>query len=436
MAFRRMLVIQVAGLGYDFIVRHGATSVGRMTFKPLTPVFPAVTCTAQASFRTASWPQHHGMIANGLYLNNLRRPLFWEQSSALVEGPRLWEHWREKGRTVGMIAWQQSLGESIDLILSPAPIHKHGGGMVDAWYAQPENLYDRVCDQIGKKFHLHHYWGPLASVKSADWIARATTAVMADPGYAPDLLLTYLPTLDYDLQRYGPHDPHARKALSVLMQEMTLLLDGATRCGYEVVIFGDYAIASCDGHVCYPNRLLREQKLLAVRSVRGQLYPDFHTSKAFAVVDHEVAHLYLHPSVNRADLSKLLASYPGIGEVIEGADLQKIALAHQRTGDIVIVAKPGAWFAYPWWIKRAEAPDYDAHVDIHNKPGYDPAELFLGWPPMTVSRDFSRIRGTHGAVGEGREAAWAATCELEMASERPHLIDLASAVKRWLDSHS
>ena len=54
----------------------------------------------------------------------------------------------------------------------------------------------------------------------------------------------------------------------------------------------------------------------------------------------------------------------------------------------LLPAKRGAWCEYKWWTDDREAPDFASHVDIHNKPGFDPKELFF----------FNRgtVRGTHG----------------------------------------
>ncbi len=173
---KKLLVVDVAALGWNLVTQKPPAG---FTFQKASPVFPAVTCVAQASFRTAALPAQHGLVSNGLYVPELKKVLFWEQSAALVEGPRIWDRLRARGGRVGMLFWQQSLGESVDLVLSPRPIHKHEGGMIQDCLCQPAPLYDRLCREIGKPFNLMHYWGPLASRKSSDWIVSATCAVMA-----------------------------------------------------------------------------------------------------------------------------------------------------------------------------------------------------------------------------------------------------------------
>ncbi|MCK5849929.1 MAG: alkaline phosphatase family protein [Kiritimatiellae bacterium] len=428
---KKLVIIQAAALGYSLLQKHNLTKWTGLTFRPMETVFPAVTCTAQASFKTASAPAEHGMIGNGLFLRDIMRPLFWEQSSKLVSGTRIWDKFRENGGTVGMFFWQQSLGESVDAVLSPAPVHKHHGGIVQSCYSQPADLYDKVCASIGRPFNLMHYWGPIASVKSSDWIASATSTILLDKKIAPDLCLTYLPALDYDLQRYGPDSPRAGKAVRALFRELNKIITVATSSGYEVVIFGDYAISEVKGGAILPNRALLDANLFVCRDVEGALYPDFNTSKAFAMVDHEIAHVYINDPKAMELTANLLRELPGIEKVLDKQEQKALGIAHNRSGDLMLIAENGHWFAYPWWKDNSTAPDYAKHVDIHNKPGYDPCELFFGWPPMTISRNLNRIKGSHGKIGGTRQACWASTCQLD--TEPTTLLELASSIRNWLE---
>ncbi len=425
---KKLLIVQVAALGYDLLRHQHGQSWEGLELKAAHSLFPALTCPVQASFRTATPPAVHGMVANGIFDRRLMKPLFWEQSARLVQGPRIWHDFRAAGKIVAMLFWQQSLGEDVDILLSPAPIHKHHGGMIQDCYAKPDGLYGTLCKQIGRPFNLMRYWGPLASSKASDWIVQATAMVLKDPTLAPDLCMTYLPTLDYDLQRYGPESPQAKRAVTQVLDQLSLLKHRADHLDYDLLVFGDYAIAPCTQGALYPNRLLQEAGLLATRTIRNMKYPDFYTSKAFVLVDHEIAHVYV-----QADLAKVRAAFedmPGIDQVLQGDTMGQEGLNHGRAGDLVLVAKPEYWFAYPWWTERREAPDYAGHVDIHNKPGYDPCELFWGWPPGTVSQNPDRLRGSHGRTGKDRQIAWCSTC---IQDEHASLLDLAQTVQQLLE---
>lgn len=431
MSDKKLLVIDVAALGYDFLALNRMPSWQGLVFRPMQTVFPAVTCTAQASFRTGLPPSGHGMVSNGVFERDINRPLFWEQSSRLVEGARIWETWRARGKRVGLLFWQQSLGEQADVILSPAPIHTHGGGMIQDCYGEPTGLYRRLSDAVGRRFKLRHYWGPMASTKAGDWIASATAALLADGGGAPELCCVYLPTLDYDLQRYGPGDARSARALERAFEQLGRMLAAARANGYEAVIFGDYAIAPVTREPASPNRALMEAGLLAVRSVKGRLYPDFHRSRAFAMVDHEIAHVYIGRAEDVEATRKALAKLAGVEEILGRGQQEARGIANARSGELALVAAEGTFFAYPWWRKPSEAPDYATHVDIHNKPGYDPCELFFGRFPWQTGQDAGRIKGSHGRTGAGREVAWAATFEMGRPTT---LIELAAGVRGYLET--
>ena len=421
---KKLLVVDLAALGWN-LVSH------LPEFRPAQAVFPAITCTAQASFRTAAQPQQHGLVANGLFFKDLTKVLFWEQSATLVEGARIWDGFRARGGTVGLMFWQQSMGENVDLIVTPAPIHKHSGGMIQSCYTQPANLEQQLNEAIGRPFNLMNYWGPLANHKSSDWIVDAIVTVMGTPEFAPDLLLTYIPHLDYDLQRHGPGSDEAKKSLDVVLGYLTRLKAACADFGYDWIFVGDYAIEPVTRGAIFPNRALRDAGLFHVRDIRDMAYTDFFTSRAFAVVDHQTANVYCRDAASTAAAREALGGLAGVADVLDREQQKARGLAHPRSGDLVIVAENGAWFAYPWF-ERKEAPDYASHVDIHNKPGYDPCELFFGWPPGSVSFDTRKIRGSHGNTGPGFEIAWTSSLALDGPIES--FLDLARATQAWMEA--
>ena len=411
----KILLVDVAALGWQLIQR--APPPPSLVFQGLETVFPAVTCPVQAALRTGLPPVDCGLESNGIFQHALRKVSFWEQSAQLVHGERIWRDFRARGKKIGLLFWQQSLGEEADLILSPKPIHKRHGGMIQDCYSQSNDLYVRLCAELGRPFNLMSYWGPLASHRSTDWIVEATCAVMSTCDLAPDFLLTYLPHLDYDLQRFGPRHRKSFQALEKTYAWLSKLWKTAATTGYDIIILGDYAIEAVTGAPIYPNCALRRAGLFQVHAVSGRAYPDFFTSSAFAMCDHQIAHVFVLDAARRAEVRRTLEQLDGVGEI------------HERGNDLLIAAHSGRWFAYPWWEDKREAPDFAGHVDIHNKPGYDPGELFWGWPPGSISRDATRVRGTHGLIGAGREVAWTSSLPL---SKPTTLLDLAQQLKQHL----
>lgn len=366
----KRITVSVAALGYGLLERNGLTRMAGLDFAPAQSVFPAVTCVAQASLRTGLDASGHGMASNGVWVDALRKPLFWEQNAALVKGRRIWADRRAAGGTVGLFFFQQSLGEDADVIVSPAPIHKHGGGMVMSCYAKPAVLSGVLAKRLGT-FPLWRYWGPLASPKVGraciDWFEAATEIRDVDEAYL------YLPTLDYAAQKCGPDAPKSLAALQEFRHQLERVAAIAARRGAALSVVGEYEITPVTAEPVAPNVALRRAGLFRTRTVAGRAYPDLYQSAAFAMCDHEFCVLFGEKA--RAAEELLLAT----GDYVR---------APECGGQVVLLAKEGGWCDYRWWTDRREAPDYASHVDIHNKPGYDPKELFF----------FNRgtIRGTHG----------------------------------------
>lgn len=422
---KKLAVLQVAALGWEFCSRQVA-SRKLPTFKKARSIFPAVTCTTMASVRTARRPGEHGMIANGLFFRDLRKVLFWEQAASLVTGPRVWdEAARLGGARVAMMFWQQSLGEKLELVLSPRPIHRHDGGLIQDCLSRPESLYADICEAQKKQFKLMHYWGPLASGrKSSDWIVGAYEHVMGRE--RPDLLLGYLPHLDYDLQRYGPHDRRSKRAAKTLRHALQRFIAACEKNNYDYVMYGDYEIHQVQRGAIFPNRRLMDAGLFRTRTVEGMLYPDFFHYEAFAMVDHEIAHVYVADPAKIDFVRKTFVGLPGVEKVWSRDEAAAVGLNHPNSGELILLAEPGAWFAYPWWTEKSEAPDYASHIDIHNKPGFDPCELFFGWPFPSVSQDTRKVRGTHGRMCD---VAWATS--VPDLTQLHSLIDLGAWLSTW-----
>lgn len=420
----KLAVLQVAALGWDFFSKCVSTT--RLpVFKKTRSIFPAVTCPVQATVRTGLLPSQHGMVANGRFFRDLRKVLFWEQASPLVEGRRVWEALRhEQDKSVAMMFWQQSLGEDVDFVLSPRPIHKHEGGMIQDCHSLPESLYAEVCQGTGKTFNLMHYWGPLASAKSSRWIVGALDHVMQHK--QPDLMFGYLPHLDYDLQRFGPNHKKAVRAAAALVEMLEDFIRSCEQNGYDYIIYGDYEIGEVSHGAVFPNRRLNDAGLFKTRTVQGMQYPDFFHYEAFAMVDHEVAHVYVSDPGKIEFVRQSFTGLRGVSRVWLREEADEIGLNHPNSGELILLAEPGAWFAYPWWNEKSEAPDYATHIDIHNKPGYDPCELFFGWPPMSVTTNTSKVKGTHG---RSCDVAWATSLPDEHAPE--NLAELGELIGAW-----
>src|SRR5207249_1382875 len=111
--------------------------------------------------------------------------------------------------------------------------------------------------------------------------------------HQPDVTLVYLPHLDYDPQRFGPQGCDMPKLVRELDDACEPLLDVAKSTGARVWVVSEYGHCQVSRTV-YPNRALREAGLLSVRLGPFGEQLDTFTSRAFAVCDHQLAHVYVH----------------------------------------------------------------------------------------------------------------------------------------------
>jgi hypothetical protein len=147
---------------------------------------------------------------------------------------------------------------------------------------------------------------------------------------------------------------------------------------------------------------------------------DCGASRAFAVADHQIAHVYVRRAEDVSAVAELLRRTAGIEQVLDRAGQREVGLDHERSGELVAVAAPRAWFTYYFWLDDALAPDYARTIDIHRKPGYDPVELFvdprLAFPKLRIAArlaqkllgfryymdviglDASIVKGSHGRL--------------------------------------
>ena len=339
----------------------------------LDTVLPAVTCTAQSTYLTGLPPSEHGIVANGWWFRDLGDILLWRQHSGLVEGERVWETIRRHrpGYRVANVCWWYAMGADVDTTVTPRPeYHADGRKEPDCW-TWPPSLHDELVAELGP-FPLFTFWGPGANIESSRWIIGATRKVMPDH----DLTLAYIPHLDYDLQRFGPSGPEAVRAAQEVDAALAPLLDDAEAMGATVVVLSEYGITDVDTPVDV-NRALRRAGLLHVhRNSTGEIL-DTWTSRAFAVADHQLAHVYVRNPEDVPAVRDLLAALPGVEQVLDEEGKRANGLDHPRSGELVLVAEPGAWFTYYYWLEDRNAPDFARLVEIHKKPGYDPVELFM-----------------------------------------------------------
>ena len=375
------LVILVVGLTPKLVGQFTpniAALAARGALRPLETVTPAVTCTVQATLATGLPPSGHGAVANGWYFRDLKEVLLWRQPNSLLQGEKIWDAGkaRDPGFTCAKLFWWYNMYSTADYSATPRPMYPADGRKIPDHYAHPPELHDELDAKLGR-FPLFTFWGPTASIRSSAWITDATLHVMETR--RPTLTLTYLPHLDYDLQKFGPDldHPEVRQSLRDIDALVGKLVAAADAEGRRVLVVSEYGITPVRDAI-HINRALREAGLIAVRpEEHGREILDAGASAAFAMSDHQLAHVYVNDRARRAEVKALIEGLDGVEAVWDEEGKRANGLDHPRSGELVAISRPDRWFSYYYWLDEAKAPDFAPTVDIHRKPGYDPVELFL-----------------------------------------------------------
>ena len=341
-------------------------------------------------------PSEHGIVGNGWYFRGTSEIRFWQQSNSLIQHNGL----VYDGVETAKLFWWFNQHAPVHWSLTPKPYYGCDGSKVF-------DVLDKTeCNLTGHlgPFPFFSFWGPNAGLPASDWIAKATALVLQKN--APELTLTYLPHLDYDFQRYTAPDP---KRVEEVDRCAAIVIDAAQSIGATPIVVSEYGLVPVHKSVSI-NRALRQAGWLAVRNGPfGEiLLPG--DSKAFAVVDHQIAHLYVRNPSMLEEVRSLVQSLDGVAAVVHPSQLE---LDHPRSGEWIVLADEDAWFNYYYWLDDALAPDFARTVDIHRKPGYDPVELFMTSKIRAMARlaqkklglrykmdviplDASLVRGSHG----------------------------------------
>jgi predicted AlkP superfamily pyrophosphatase or phosphodiesterase len=422
----KTLVLDVVGLTPELLGKHTphlSKLAAEGVLRSLETITPAVTCSAQATLTTGTLPREHGIVGNGWYFRDLAEVWLWRQSNRLVAGEKIWDaaKRRDPSFTCAKLFWWYNMYSSADFAVTPRPMYLADGRKLPDIYAEPPELRDELQARLGQ-FPLFNFWGPNANISSTRWIADCARHVYDTR--KPTLTLVYLPHLDYCLQKLGPDDPEIAGHLRDVDAVAGELIEHVRRDGTRVLVCSEYGITKVRGPV-HINRALREAGLLRVRQERGLELLDAGASEAFAVSDHQIAHVYVRRKERVPEVRALLAGLDGVEHVLDEEGKRAYGLDHERSGELCALSAADRWFTYYYWLDDARAPDFARTVEIHRKPGYDPVELFLDpalqLPKVRVAAkllkkalgfrmlmdvialDASLVRGSHGRLTDRPE---------------------------------
>jgi predicted AlkP superfamily pyrophosphatase or phosphodiesterase len=412
----KTVVIDIVGLSSSLIGEHTPFLKKYCDSKKLQtiqPMLPAVTTSVQSTYVTGKWPSEHGIVGNGWYDRMDCEIKFWKQSNKLVLGEKIWDRAKQQDPsfTASKMFWWYNMYSTADFSVTPRPNYLADGRKTPDCYSHPADLRDYLQKELGQ-FPLFQFWGPGASIVSTKWIADAS--MLTDDKYDPTLTLIYLPHLDYCLQKSGQDFSKISKDLNEIDAVVEGLVNFYNKKGARIILLSEYGITNVHQPV-HLNRVLRQHDLLEIRVERGLELLDAGASKAFAVADHQVAHIYINDSSVTNKVRNIIEQVPGVELVLDKEAQKNYHIDHERAGDLVVMADEKSWFTYYFWMDDTLAPDYARSVDIHKKPGYDPVEMFmtskaraaykllrkkagLRYVMDVIPLDATLIKGSHGRL--------------------------------------
>ena len=416
-------MLNVVGLTRGLIGEHTPfikSFLERGASATITPQLPAVTCSVQATYLTGKTPSEHGIVGNGWYFKEEHEVKFWRQSNSLIQSEKIWDKLKKQDSNFSCanMFWWYNMYSNADYSVTPRPNYLADGRKIPDVYSYPAELRDYLQKELGT-FPLFHFWGPKTSIKSSQWIADAS--LKTDVLHDPTLTLVYLPHLDYNMQRYGTDLTKISKDLREIDEVVKQLVEYYEAKSAHIILLSEYGITNVTNPI-HLNRKLRQEGYLGIRVERGLELLDAGASKAFAVSDHQLAHVYVKNNEDIDKVKAILKSLKGVEQVLSGGEIKELQLDHERCGDLVVIADKDSWFTYYFWLDDKKAPDYARMVDIHKKPGYDPVEMLtdpkdkflmpkviwkllkkkLGFRTVMdiIPLDATLVKGSHGRMPE------------------------------------
>jgi predicted AlkP superfamily pyrophosphatase or phosphodiesterase len=412
----KTVVIDIVGLSSSLIGEHTPflkKYCGSKKLQTIQPMLPAVTTSVQSTYVTGKWAGEHGIVGNGWYDRMDCEIKFWKQSNKLVLGEKIWDRAKRQDPsfTSSKMFWWYNMYSTADFSVTPRPNYLADGRKTPDCYSHPAGLRDYLQKELGQ-FPLFQFWGPGANIVSTKWIADAS--MLTDDKYNPTLTLIYLPHLDYCLQKFGQDFSKISKDLNEIDAVVEGLVHFYNKKGARIILLSEYGITNVHQPI-HLNRVLRQHDLLGIRIERGLELLDAGASKAFAVADHQVAHIYINDASVTNKVRNIIEQVEGVELVLDREAQKQYNIHHERAGDLVVVADKKSWFTYYFWMDDALAPDYARSVDIHKKPGYDPLEMFmtskgraaykllrkkagLRYVMDVIPLDATLIKGSHGRL--------------------------------------
>jgi hypothetical protein len=198
--------------------------------------------------------------------------------------------------------------------------------------------------------------------------------------------------------RNWDHDGDIAQDLAEIDALCGRLLDFFEERHCRVVILSEYGITPVSRPI-HPNRILREAGLISLKVDLGRETLDPGSSRAFAVADHQLCHVYVRDRKDIARVRELFTGLPGVEQVLDDAGKRAHGLDHERSGELVLLAAADSWFTYYWWLADDDGAGLCPDGEYPRQAGLRPVR--------TVPRSGDRLSPAEDRHDAGQEDCWA-----------------------------
>lgn len=357
---QQTVILNISGLTSRWLASTPFLSVWARRGKIATirSTLPCVERTMQATYLTGKYPSGHGIVGNGWYFRNECVIRMNPSATPLVQAPKLWEIAQRENPdfTCACLFWHLTRYATCRYWLT-----REGSAHPTAW---------------GKA--LKRALGPCS--QDINWLAKAILWVIKHD--SPTLLLASFEGFAQLLERYRHSDSRVHHALMTLDRTLMGLIENLEEAGIQVILLSDHGVTEVKGEIPL-NRFLREKGLLEIQNDGHREVLDPGLSRAFAVTDHQIAHIYLNDPGLRWKVWHILEGIEGIAHLLDEPEKNQNHLHHPRAGDIIAVCQGDRWFI----------PDFSERIrGVPPLPGFTPEQKRRLWK--------APIQGSYGAIPE------------------------------------
>lgn len=356
---QQTVILNISGLTSRWLASAPFLSVWARRGKIATirSTLPCVERTMQATYLTGKYPSGHGIVGNGWYFRNECVVRMNPSAAPLVQAPKLWE-----------IAQR----ENPDFSCACLYWHLTRYASCRYWITR-----EGVSHPTNWGNELKRALGPCRP--DANWLAKAILRISKQD--APTLILASIEEFGQLLEHHSHSDPKLHHALMELDRTLMGLIENLEEAGIQVIVLSDHGVTEVKAPIPL-NRVLREKGLLEIRTERHREILEPGLSPAFAVTDHQVAHIYLNDPSLRWKVWHILEGVDGIEHLLDEPEKCQHHLHHPRSGDIVAICRGDRWFI----------PDYGERIETDSLPGFSPKHPRRLWK--------AKIQGSYGAIPE------------------------------------